>query len=283
MSYWSGDTLELRLPALIEPFDKKQIDCAAYTLHMGAEAYVSPSEAEQRPNNITIKRLDVGEAFTIPAGQFAFLLTEEKVTIPKDAIAFISMRSRVKLRGLVNVSGFHVDPGYDGKLIFGVFNAGPRTAHIRRGEPCFLIWYADLDKKIDEEECEAPESSQKPKYYKTDTGFDAINTGIVNNISGAVMSFEGLSAKIQDLKKEYDAKLHKIEIAQTRINVVGTIVLTLIVGVIFTPFVKSAWEWWTATPHNPAAISDAPSPTAQRAPDAKQPPSKPPAPPQIEK
>ena len=50
--------------------------------------------------------------FTIPPGQFAFLLTEEVVSVPPDALAFISIRAKTKFRGLVNVSGFHVDPGY---------------------------------------------------------------------------------------------------------------------------------------------------------------------------
>jgi hypothetical protein len=40
-------------------------------------------------------------------------------------MAFISMRTAFKFKGLVNISGFHVDPGYKGKLIFAVFNASP--------------------------------------------------------------------------------------------------------------------------------------------------------------
>ena len=86
-----------------------------------------------------------GEAFTIPPGQFAFLLTEEVVSVPADALAFISIRAKTKFRGLVDVSGFHVDPGYCGQLTFAVFNAGPVPIHLKRGQPIFLIWYASLD------------------------------------------------------------------------------------------------------------------------------------------
>jgi dCTP deaminase len=66
------------------------------------------------------------------------------VTVPAAAIALISIRARTKFKGLVNVSGFHVDPGYRGQLTFAVFNAGPVPIHIRRGQPIFLIWYARL-------------------------------------------------------------------------------------------------------------------------------------------
>jgi dCTP deaminase len=48
------------------------------------------------------------------------------------------MKFKIKQRGLVNVSGFHVDPGYSGKLLFSVYNAGPRSIVLTRGEPVFV-------------------------------------------------------------------------------------------------------------------------------------------------
>ena len=58
-------------------------------------------------------------------GQFAFLLTDEIVEVPDSAMALISIKAKIKWRGLINVSGFHVDPGFKGRLIFSVYNAGP--------------------------------------------------------------------------------------------------------------------------------------------------------------
>jgi len=52
------------------------------------------------------------EDVIVPPGQFALLITEERVNIPDDKIAFISFKFSKKARGLINVSGFHVDPGY---------------------------------------------------------------------------------------------------------------------------------------------------------------------------
>ena len=149
MAFWSGATLASRLPELIDGFDRDKIDCAAYTLRIGPEAYVSPAtamEAATRTKTVLKEREDC----IIPPGQFAFLLTEERVTVPNSAIAFISMKAGVKFKGLVNVSGFHVDPGYCGRLVFGVYNAGPATVHLARGDDCFLIWYASLDCESDE-------------------------------------------------------------------------------------------------------------------------------------
>lgn len=72
-----------------------------------------------------------------PPGQFAFILAEETVRVPPSAMAFISMRATFKMKGLVNVSGFHVDPGWNGPLIFAVHNAGPGPVHLQRGLPLF--------------------------------------------------------------------------------------------------------------------------------------------------
>ena len=145
MSFWSGDELARRLPKLIDPFNPDMIDCAACELCMGEEVYVSPSRHEEAPAAETVRTLKKADpCFAIPPGQFALLITEEEVTVPDDAIAFISMKSKIKFNGLVNVSGFHVDPGYRGKILFAVFNAGPKPVHVKRGDRLLLIWYANL-------------------------------------------------------------------------------------------------------------------------------------------
>ena len=143
--FWSSDTLNERLTTLVDPFDPERVDCAAYTLSVGPEVYVSPNDQAADPTTVTVRQLAESEGFTIPPGQFAFLITEEIVTVPGDALAFISIRAKIKFRGLVNVSGFHVDPGYQGQLTFAVFNAGPVPIHLKQGQPIFLIWYASLD------------------------------------------------------------------------------------------------------------------------------------------
>src|SRR4051812_882164 len=115
---WSGETLKERLLKIVDPFSEKHIDCAAYMLAIGNEVYVSPNEQSVDPTTVSVRRLAPNEAFTIPPGQFALLLSEESLLVPDDALAFISIRAKTKFRGLINVSGFHVDPGFKGQLTF---------------------------------------------------------------------------------------------------------------------------------------------------------------------
>lgn len=138
MSFWSSETLLERLPGLISPYRRDRIKHAAYELSLGTELILSPHGDR--------KMLGSGEQVIIPPGQFALLLTEEIVEVPASALALISMRFSVKQKGLVNVSGFHVDPGFRGRLKFSVYNAGVHGVSLTQGKSIFLIWYSDLDR-----------------------------------------------------------------------------------------------------------------------------------------
>ena len=226
--FWSGETLSQRLTTLIDPFDSGRIDCAAYTLSIGPEVYVSPNDQTADPTTVSIRKLSDGEAFTIPPGQFAFLLTEEVVSVPADALAFISIRAKTKFRGLVNVSGFHVDPGYRGQLTFSVFNAGPVPVHLKRGQPTFLIWYASLD-------CETA-------FKKNGTTHEGIDPQMVTLVAGELQSFAGLSKKINDVDKSLRDRIHKIENKQVAFTVIGLIAVGIIVALAGT-WLRDAIAW----------------------------------------
>jgi dCTP deaminase len=188
MAFWSGQKLKREMPALVTDYSSDRVDCAAYTLRMGRQYYLSASEVDADRNKLEI--LPAGESLAIPSGQFAVLLTEETVTVPAGKIAFISIRTGLKSRGLVNVSGFHVDPGYSAPLRFAVFNAGPSTICVRQGEACFLIWYADLDQK----DLENTKKDSHNRIYR-----EGINSADVATLTGAVKSISVLEKKVREL------------------------------------------------------------------------------------
>jgi dCTP deaminase len=138
MSFWNSEKLLTKhgeVKAFIDPWDDKRVQHAAYELSLGPEAFITTKG--------TKKRLDVArdKQIEIPPGQFGLLLTEESVSIPHDAIGFISIKFNIKQRGLVNVSGFHVDPGFTGRLKFAVYNAGSQNIVLSYKSPVFMIWF----------------------------------------------------------------------------------------------------------------------------------------------
>jgi dCTP deaminase len=140
------------------------------------------------------------------------LLTEETITVPAGVIAFISMKTGLKGRGLVNVSGFHVDPGYSLPLRFSVFNAGPSPICVRQGEDSFLIWYADLD----QEDSKYTKKETQNRVYAR-----GISSGDVSSLTGPVRTISVLSKKVDELERTQ--MWMKIFIGV--LSVLGTIVL----------------------------------------------------------
>ncbi|WP_240320845.1 dCTP deaminase domain-containing protein [Sphingomonas crusticola] len=221
--FWSGETLAARLPTLITPFDKDRIDCSAYTLSMGREIYVSPSDQAEDPESVTIRKLEDGDAFTIPPGQFAFLLTEEIVELPDDALGFISIKAKIKWRGLINVSGFHVDAGFKGRLIFAVYNAGPVPVHLRQGQPMFLLWLASLDR---------PTTLIRKNPVQLSFPAD-----LIPGISGELQSIAGINKKIKEVDKDLTNRIHAVEREQTYYRIIA-LILMLFVGAMVTNWVR---------------------------------------------
>jgi dCTP deaminase len=248
MSFWSGETLLDNLPNLIDCFTPNNVDCNSYTLTIGPEVYVSPTDETPDPKSCTKRLLAKNESFTIPPGQFAFLLTEEIVRIPPNAFGLISIKAKIKFRGLVNVSGFHVDPGFRGRLIYSVYNAGPATIHLQRGEQCFLIWYASLDR-----------TSEK---IKKDSLQDGIPPQLINGISGELQSLEGLSKKIG-----------RIERQQAIITTVAMVIFAAVIAALVHLFLN--WSegpiTQTTTATSSATVSSTKSryPSPTQVPDAK--------------
>lgn len=194
MAFWSGEKLKEELAPLIMGYDENAIDCAAYTLRIGDEIYISPDHKVETLSQHTKQKLQPGEGFAIPPGQFAFLTTQEEVMVPDTAIAFISIRARPKFRGLINISGFHVDPGYKGQLVFSVLNAGPTPHHLQEGQKLFLIWYADLDR-------------QTAMKKEESEGFTGLDTRLVNDISGEILSLQNLSERQRELELQLNSDL----------------------------------------------------------------------------
>jgi len=147
MSFLTQEEIEKRIDAdhLIElpehshgPDTRRDnLNQASYDLCLGKEIYmVGDAAPKVLTNNAPYASL--------APGQFAILTTHEIISMPSDLLAFISLKSTFKFQGLVNISGFHVDPTFRGKLRFGVQNVGPSDIRLKYGEPTFTIFFATL-------------------------------------------------------------------------------------------------------------------------------------------
>ena len=222
--FWSKETLHARLPKLIKPFHEKRIEACSYELSLGSEALVSGENARKQI-------LADGETVVIPPGQIALLITKEFVTVPPDAIAWISMKSKAKFRGLINVSGFHVDPGFSGKLVFSVFNAGVHDMHLSVGTRLFVIWYCFLD------------SATSGTYTGSCMGQHSLPDEHITNLAAKIPSPQSLENELQEVRREIEKEMRemqhgldkRMENNKTLLTVCSTLfvsMLMLILGIV---------------------------------------------------
>lgn len=205
---------------VISPFDVVRIKNGAYELSLGAQVFQTDSTPR------AVKELKEKEKIEIKPGQFALLLTNEYVKIPKDKIAFISIKAGIKFKGLVNVSGFHVDPGFEGKLLFSVYNTGPSNIILSNGTAYFPIWFSELN--------------EKQEYKGSHEKQNSIPDEPVSALSqGEIASPNLLNKKIDDNYKELVNRIGLVEKEQTAKDYL----IKAAVGLGIVLLVKFAFDW----------------------------------------
>ena len=185
MAFLSTETLKNILDAnFISDFEPNNIKHCAYELNLGDEVFITDSTRTKR-------KIKSHEQIEIPPGQFALLITKEVINIPTKYIGFISIKYSYKIKGLINISGFHVDPGFNGKLKFSVYNAGSRSIILDCGKPLFLLWLSTLDVETQN----AYDGEHKNQL--------SINSKDVSEIQGEVTSPANLKKEIDSLKRKF--------------------------------------------------------------------------------
>jgi dCTP deaminase len=143
--------------------------------------------------------LQIGEQVIVPPGQFGLLITQEEIHVPADAVALLSIKSKIKFGGLVNVSGFHVDPGFRGRLKFSVYNAGSENVILEVGAKTFIAWFADLDRATED------------VYKGQRQDQTSITTLDVRSLQGEIASPGSLARRITAVETDLQARFHKSE------------------------------------------------------------------------
>ncbi len=235
MSFWSGEKL-LANRSVVQGFDDKQVDTNAYNFRMG-NCYFVTGEGSSDDKQTKVF-LTEGEPFLVPPGQFTYLLSKETFDLPANAMAYISMRTGIKFQGLINISGFHVDPGYKGKLIFAAYNASPSPIQICEGDAIFKIWFADLDRTSEEE------------FLFDGNGQSEISNNLIRGMSKEIYSLQSMAVKIRALEQKLDQNLAEqkpiIANLTSLWSAISTGVVLALIGALFVlvfPMLLSGGSW----------------------------------------
>lgn len=202
--------------SIISGYREDRVSQAAYELSLGSEVYATDS-ANGKVEVLNSANKDV----VINPGQFTLLLTKETVAIPSSKLAFISIKAKQKLKGLVNVSGFHVDPGFTGQLVFSVYNAGPSPITLRYDHPYFLIWFAELSSELKKEDL-------YNKHSNNHQNQNGIPPDYIDALKGGELASPGSLAK----------KIDAVERKKLR----NEYLITLGIGLLISILIKIYWD-----------------------------------------
>lgn len=159
---------------------------ASYDLRLGREYYIVGHEAPE-------KLSDKSPYLSLAPGQFAILTCFEEIKMPRNYLAFIALRSTFKFQGLVNISGFHVDPTYEGTLLFAVQNVSSSDIRLKFQERTFTIFFAELKGNI-----EKSRGDEALTQYK---GLRGIELQHVQMLGGASVTIAKLQQDLDQLRR----------------------------------------------------------------------------------
>jgi deoxycytidine triphosphate deaminase len=122
---------------MITPFKEEKTKYASYDLSVGDEYRLSSGD----------KVLELGKFSTviIPPYEVCYILTKEKLNLPKNICALIFSRHRAVRQGFLMHPQPPIDPGYSGKLYILLHNLSDKPVHLKKGEHIASIVFFRLD------------------------------------------------------------------------------------------------------------------------------------------
>jgi deoxycytidine triphosphate deaminase len=86
----------------------------------------------------------------INPGEVVFVLTEERLSLPENIFVQLSPKRKLSHAGILILGGLAIDPGYKGKLLFGLYNFSSTPFPIIPGKKLIgATFYKLIDSEID--------------------------------------------------------------------------------------------------------------------------------------
>lgn len=103
---------------IITPLYEDSFKPLAYVARLGRRALIGGKDLEIDTKNTG--------AVILEAGEFVLFTTLERFKLGHDIAGHMGIRTALARRGFILLAGMHIDPGWDGYLVLGGYNASPR-------------------------------------------------------------------------------------------------------------------------------------------------------------
>jgi deoxycytidine triphosphate deaminase len=201
---------------IFDPFKEEYIQGASYDLHIGDKVYVSSSENGSKG----VIKLKEGETFLIPANGICMFQTLEKIKIPNDVAAKLSLRMGLVRKGLVMPAQTQADPGFNNFLFGLLYNLSNEGVRLSRSEHVVSIELFKLKNPTE-------------KVYKENYNSMGFEDFISNYIQS---SLDFLNQKISKSQSQLKASTYYTKILAIMYTIVGFILAALVAYLNFGPY-----------------------------------------------
>jgi dCTP deaminase len=122
----------------IGEYYEHSLQAASYDARVGARAILGGTDKEI---NIEQER-----SITLRPGDFILIVTRERFKLNEYIAGNLGLRSYYGRKGLVVLAGLQIDPGFEGHLVIGAYNAAPRRLVLEFETPFLTVEFHRLSK-----------------------------------------------------------------------------------------------------------------------------------------
>jgi deoxycytidine triphosphate deaminase len=120
-------------------FEEKYLESCSYDLRVGNKGLLGG----------TSRIIDLAtDVLDLAPGAYGGVVSHERVRLPKWVCGRIGSKRAFSYEGIILLTGTIVDPGYEGYLLFGIYNASPHKFPIRIGQKIANIVFERLEKEV---------------------------------------------------------------------------------------------------------------------------------------
>lgn len=186
-----------------DTFNSGSLEASSYDIRVGKKGIIGGEGIEIN--------LQKNQTLEIPPGAYAGIISFEKMNFPRSICARLGSKRALSYDGVILLTGSIVDPGYQGHLLFGLYNASQKKVHIRYGRKICNIVFERLGIE--------PQKEVQPEPNLVNGNFpDAFMDKIASmdvlpwmQISERVKQIENITKDIIDLKARYEDVLQPIK------------------------------------------------------------------------
>ena len=202
---------------IVDGFDPGSLQTTSYDFRIGKKAVVGGQGNELDLENGRL---------VIEPGSYAGIISLEKIKLPNNVFAQIGSKRKFSYDGLILLTGSIIDPGYEGYLLFGLYNASTKKVVLPMRTKICNVVFTRLPKEV---KAVPPDPYLLNGDFPPDFLTKMANVEVLpwNKISEEVRRIQDLTKAVLDLKAQYNDVLEPIKTLTKNIDKVNTDVALL--------------------------------------------------------